>query len=294
MSSSRLLRAAAFASALVSVVPAVAHAQLGGLMKRAAEKALEKKVENKVTGGSGDESAACRKVEFDRTTLELTGERLDKIVAALEAANDGPKGARRKALKADLDAAETRLQELESDPTVQKAEEAQQEYKSCRQEAFSKIVEARMEKEGQGIMTKYMTAMRVHNEKIAAAQAKGDTARANALQDSSWQVMTQVVQPTTADSVAVDRKCGKAPRPSRRAAERDSLRVFVREANDELRAMDEDAEDAMLKKSGMTAAQFAMARERLTTFVQQKRTCGFTKAEVDAINARLEQLDALL
>jgi hypothetical protein len=290
---SHLLRAAVV-GAVVLALPGVAHAQLGGLMKKAAERALEKKAEKTVTGGSGEESSRCRNVTFDRTTVELTEARLEGVVKALNSAYSGPNGAKRRELQSQLTAAEARLSELENDPSVQKAEDSQNDYKSCRQEAFQQIVNARVEKEGQGIMTKYMAAMRVHNEKIAAAQQKGDTAKANALQDSTYQVMMSVVTPTAADSAVVQKKCGNPPRPSRRAAERDSLRTVVREMNDEIRAMDEDAEDAMLKVSGLTATQFAMARERLTMFVKEKSTCGFTKAEVEAINARREELEKLL
>ena len=297
MLTSRLLRGAAF-GALLLAVPAVAQAQLGGLAKRAAQRALEKKAEKSateaVTGRGGDDSPACRNVTFDRTTVELTAVRLDGIVKALNTADEGPTGARRRELRSQIEAAEARLEELRSDESLQKAEESQREYRSCRQEAFGEIVNKRMEAEGQGIMTKYATAMRVHNEKIAAAQAKGDTVKANALQDSTWQVMMSVVTPTAADSAAVQKQCGKEPRVSRRVAERDSLAVAVREMSDELRAMDEDAEDAMLKASGLIATQLAMARERLTMFVKQNRTCGFTKAEMDAITARRADLEKLL
>jgi hypothetical protein len=296
MSTSRLLRSAAV-GALLLAVPAAAHAQLGGLAKRAAQRALEKKAEQTVTQPAtsrSDDSPACRNVTFDRTTVELTGARLDGIVKALDAANAGPNGVKRRELRSRIEAAEARLDELRNDESLQKAEESQREYKSCRQEAFSEIVNKRVEAEGQGIMTKYAQAMRVHNEKIAAAQQKGDTAKANALQDSTWQVMMTVVTPTAADSAIVQKKCGNPPRVSRRVAERDSLAVAVRELNDELRAMDEDAEDAMLEASGLTATQLAMARERLTMYVKQNRTCGYTKAEMDAIDARRADLEKLL
>ena len=297
MINSRFLRGAAL-GALFLAVPAVAHAQLGGLAKRAAQRALEKKAEqtvvDKTVGGKADESAACRNVTFDRTTVELTAARLDGIVKALNTVDQGPNGAKRRELRSQIEAAEARLEELRNDESLQKAEESQREYRSCRQGAFSEIVNKRVEAEGQGIMTKYAQAMRVHNEKIAAAQQKGDTAKANALQDSTWQVMMTVVTPTAADSAVVQKKCGNPPRVSRRVAERDSLAVAVREMNDELRAMDEDAEDAMLKASGLTSTQLAMARERLTSFIRSDRPCGYSKAEQDAIAARKEDLDKLL
>lgn len=290
MLNSRLFRAAT-AGALLLATPAVAHAQLGGLMKRAAEKALEKKA-----GGAseGQGSSACRNVRFDRTVVELTPARLDGIVKALEAASAGPAGAKRKALQAELDAAEARLNELQGDPSLSRAQDSEREWKSCRQEAYQSIVSARAEKEGAGITTKWMKATREHNERIAAAHARGDSVHAAALTDSTYLVMANVIAPTAADSAAVDKRCGKPPRISRRVAERDSLRVAVRELEDEIRALDEDAEDEMARASGLTATQLAMARERLTMFVRENSTCGFTKAELDAIAARRAELEPLL
>jgi hypothetical protein len=290
MLSSRLFRAATV-GALLLAVPVTAHAQLGGLMKKAAEKAIEKKAGG---SGGGSESASCRSVSFDRTVVELTPTRIDAIVKALGTVYAGPKGAKRRSLQSQLDAAEARLHELQNDESISKAEESQREWKSCRQDAYQAIVNARVEKEGAGIMTKWMKAMREHNEKISAAQARGDSVGAAALTDSTQLVMVNVVAPTAADSAMVEKRCGKPPRISKRVAERDSLRVVVREMEDEIRAMDEDAEEEMIKASGLTATQLAMARERLTTFVKENRTCGFTKAEVDAIAARRAELEPLL
>ena len=290
---SRRLAAALAAGALLVTAPAAAHAQFGGLAKKALEKAVEKKVEQKTTAAAA-ESPSCRQVTFDRTTVELTSERLDKVVRALQAADASPAGAKRRELVAQRDAAEARLEELENDEGIRRAQDSQREYASCRNEAFSDIVNARVEKEGAGFSAKYMQALREHQGRIAAALATNDTITANALQDSTYYVLTLVVAPTASDSAAVAKKCGKEPRPSRRVAERDSLRVAVRELNDEIRAVDEDAEDAMVKASGMTATQLAMARERVTMFIRESRTCGFTKAEADAIGARKAELEKLL
>lgn len=297
----RLLAAAACGAVLLAS-PAVAHAQFGGLAKKALEKAVEKKVESKTNpadtsrGGraAGNDSPACREVTFDRTTVELTAERVDKVVKALQAAASTPAGARRRELVAQRDAAEARLRELEADEGISRAQESEREYRSCRDDAFGEIVNARMEKEGAGLSAKYMQAMREHQEKISAAYSRGDSVRAVALQDSTFYVLSKIVAPTAADSAVVEKKCGKAPRPSRRLAERDSLRVAVRELNDEIRAADEDAEDDMVKASGLTATQLAMARERMAMFVHAGKTCGFTKVEMDAIAARSAELKTLL
>ena len=294
----RLLAAAACGAVLLAS-PVVAHAQFGGLAKKALEKAVEKKVEPKTTTpengrrGAAD-SPACREVAFDRTTVELTPERLDKVLKALQAVDASPAGAKRRDLVSQRDAAEARLQELENDEGIRRAQDSEREYRSCRNESFNDIVSARMEKEGAGLSAKYMQAMREHQDKVSAAFRRGDSAGAVALQDSLYVVLSNIVAPTAADSAVVTKKCGKEPRPSRRVAERDSLRVAVRELNDEIRAADEDSEDAMLKASGMTATQLAMARERLTMFVRAGKTCGFTKVEADAIGARKAELEKLL
>ena len=57
---SRLLGAAA-CGALHLAMPAAAHAQFGGLAKKALEKAVEKKVESKTTENARNtESPSCR------------------------------------------------------------------------------------------------------------------------------------------------------------------------------------------------------------------------------------------
>ena len=290
--------------ALVAVaVPSTAHAQFGKALKRAAQDAAARGAERKVQQAAGtsagnaadDATSRCAAPTFDRTTLELTSERVDRLVTALASESQTPEGAKRKALVSQREAAEARLQELENDEALRQAQESERQWKSCRNDGFREILEARMEKEGSGLSAKYMQALRTHNERIVAANAKGDTAKANALQDSTWVVLTTVVAPTAADSAAVGKKCGTPPRTSRRVAERDSLRVAVREMGDEIRDLDERNEDRMLAAVGMTATQLAMARERVTTFIHSSgRPCGFSKAEQDAIAARRADLEKLL
>lgn len=275
---------------------APAQAQFGGLVKKAKEKAAKA-----VAGDAAQQSGVMQPAgscgitpTFDATTIELNASNLDKVVKAFTAVRTaGDKNGRNK-LAAQRDGDRARLEELESDRSVSEAEESQRQYNECRQQAYSEIMQKHAAEKGPGIMADYSRALRTHNDKIAAYEAKGDTAHANALKDSTYTVIMTVVGATPQDSAAVDAKCGKPPRASKRVAERDSLRRVVREESDSIRVLDEDAEDRVRAASGLTNRQLAAARERIETYLRNGQPCGFTKSEVDALNARKSELQKLM
>lgn len=275
---------------------APAQAQFGGLVKKAKEKAAKA-----VAGDAAQQSGVMQPAgscgitpTFDATTIELNASNLDKVVKAFTAVRTaGDKNGRNK-LAAQRDGDRARLEELESDRSVSEAEESQRQYNECRQQAYSEIMQKHAAEKGPGIMADYSRALRTHNDKIAAYEAKGDTAHANALKDSTYTVIMTVVGATPQDSAAVDAKCGKPPRASKRVAERDSLRRVVREESDSIRVLDEDAEDQVRAASGLTNRQLAAARERIETYLRNGQPCGFTKSEVDALNARKSELQKLM
>ena len=293
----RTVRLALVPLMIALVAPVPAQAQFGGLVKKAAEKAAGKAVEQagKKTVNAAEERT-CSPLEFDNTMVELTSERVDQVVKGLQArARAG--GAKRDALVKRRAAAEARLADLENSGTMRDAAESEREWKRCRDEQFQEIIEKRIGDNGgaAAMSPQFMRAMREHNDKIEAAQAKGDTARANALQDSTLLVYYKVYAPTKADSAAADAKCGPPPKASRRIVERDSLRREVRTLGDQIREIDEDAEDEVSKASGMTRTQLAMAIERLRMATEREMAvCRYSKAERDAIAARKEELQKLL
>lgn len=294
--SSRKLAAAA--AALMLMVPIAANAQFGGALRRARERAANaiagQAVQSATSPGQPAQAAQnCPSPTFDATMIELNSGNLDKFIRGLNAIQSAGEHNGRNTLARQLEADRARLEELESDPAISQAEQSQNEYQSCRQNAFNDILQARMQQMGPNIMTQYMRAMREHQERIAAARQRGDTLAAKQMEDSSWAVMSSVVATTHEDSVAVDGKCGRPPRVSRRVAERDSLRTVVREVGDSIRVLDEDAEDAVRGATGMTNRQFAMARERIEMFLSGN-TCPFSGAERSAIDARKAELQRLL
>lgn len=290
---------AALVVAATLVLPAAGHAQLGGLMKKAKEKAAEQI--DKKTDGTAQQSGAMQPAgscgyvpTFDNVTIELNAANLDKVAKALQAVRTAGEKNGRNALAARVQADRARLEELDNDPSLREAENSRHEWESCRNETFQEIINKRIQDKGMGLSPEYMKAMREHQEKIAAAEQRGDVNGAKALQDSTWYAISKVVAPTPQDSAAVNAKCGKPPRASRRAAERDSLQRTVREMSDSVRVLDEDAEDQIRSASGLTPRQVAAARERLEAYLKSGRACGFTKTEVDAINPRKAELEKLI
>lgn len=282
-------------AAVALAAPAPAHAQFGSLVKKAKEKAAQAAAGN-AAQQSGVMQSACGgpAPTFDATTIELNAANVDKVIKAFDAVRTAGEKNGRNRLATQRDADQARLEELEGDPAVSGAEDSQRQYNECRQQAYNDIMQKHAAEKGPGIMADYSRAMRTHNDKIAAYEAKGDTAHANALRDSTYTVIMTVVGATPQDSAAVDAKCGKPPRPSKRVAERDSLRRVVREESDSIRVLDEDAEDQVRAASGLTNRQIAAARERILTYLHNQQACGFTKAEYDALGARKSELQKLM
>ena len=306
-----LARKLAATAALLTVVALPAHAQFGSIMGHIKDKAAEKankKIDEKIDGkkddpqqqGSGPgayrTTGGCTPPTFGPGNIELNADGVSKVLKAFQALHDAGEKNGRNALEARLESDKARLQELEEDPAISEAQDSEHEYQRCQAEGFAQVIQKNLQAKGGGMgwSVEYQKAMREHQEKIAAAEQKGDTATAKALQDSTLLVWQKVWAPTAADSAEVLKKCGKPPRVSRKVAERDSLRVTVREEADSVRGLDEDAEDAVRAASGLTGRQFATARERLQMYLSMGTPCGYTTAEVDAIEAKKGELQKLI
>lgn len=303
------LRKIAAAVVLLAATAVPAHAQFGSIMGHIKDKAAQKanqKIDEKVDGKKADAqqqgasgymtTGSCAPPTFDATNIELNAAGVDKLVKALQAVRAAGDKNGRNALAARVESDKARLEELESDPSISEAEDSQREYKRCQDEGLMQIVQRNVEAKGGawGASVDFQRAMREHQEKIAAAEQRGDSAAAKALQDSTLLVWQKVWAPTASDSAEVAKKCGKPPRASRKAAERDSLRVVVRENSDSIRVLDENAEDQVRAASGLTSRQFGAARERAERYLSMTTPCGFTKAEVDALEAKKGDLQKLL
>ncbi|MHB0947497.1 MAG: hypothetical protein ACYC3Q_13140 [Gemmatimonadaceae bacterium] len=300
--SSRVITAGLVAAAL-ALAPSRGEAQFGKLMKKAAEKAAAKvgeKAGDKAAERAGVDQAGasargrCAPPTFDDVRVELTATRLDGIVKALKVEKESG-GAQRASLVSRQEAAQQRLHAVENSESIRRAEESESEYRSCRDDHFRGVMEARMERmqaDGGGT-PEMMRVMREHNERIQAAAAKGDTEHAKALQDSTFWYYQKAFAPSKADTAAMVAKCGHPPAPSTRIAERDSLRRVVRQLNDQIRAIDDRNEAAIRSASGLSGMQLGQARERIIAALGGT-TCGYTEQELEGIKARRAELEALL
>jgi hypothetical protein len=204
------------------------QAQLGAL-RRAAERRVEQKAEDRVT------QATLIPPTFDATTIEITAERLDRYIAAMEA---------RKAMMASNRQRYERMQEEISGlrESAQRSDNAKERdayesagmrYADCRGDVVT-AMEEEAERQTQAMQQRMMTdplgAQRDPKVKqlmavisaVAAAQQSGDTAAIRRATERMGAVMG-----VTIDSAAIDRKaipkCGARPVKPRSMLITDSL-----------------------------------------------------------------------
>lgn len=298
---------AAFAAAALLAAPATSHAQLGGLMKRAAEKAAQRTAERAVDKKVEDNlppPVGCEPT-FDARTAELTPERLEKMFAWEDQlkARTRDRNSPLAKLYAKRDDVQAELEELREDESLQQYEEDQQEWEACRTEGRMRLLGKKMAEKGPMAMLnpagdpEFQRLQRESaqmNERADALEAKGDTAKANAVRDSASARTWTYYGASPADTLAIAKKCGRPPRPSAKAERRDSLEVALRDVNDEIRTEEEKVDLSPRKTTGLTRGQYEAARERIVRFNQNASNdgyiCGFTKPELQALRERKDKL----
>ena len=276
--------------ALAAAAPA--RAGIRDLIKKAKDKAAQ-------ATGNKDEATApapAAKVEFNDVILELTEQRLERIVAAFKAASAASAG--RAAL------AEKRNQvSLERHEVFQKNEEAiratrgkRDDVEVCYHDGYQEAHDRRTEEYQQKALTdpaireKFTRAAQEHN----AAVARGDSAAIQKVQET----VLSVIAPTHEDTLQVRQKCG--PIPPRLAAEDklDALDQQIASLAEQIRAVDEKVSEGQAKEGQLDRKQFAMASERIQMYLAWRQsksysksaTRGFTPAEIEALEKHLEQL----
>jgi len=283
---SRLLSCAILSIAILS---SPAQAQIGGLVKKARDAATKK---------AGDETGVNAQLEGEDVTyteviLELTPQRVDKVIAGLQASR--AKLAGRPALVDKRDAAATRAADLNDrnrkdlDATAEK----RQQVASCRSEEFTKREDARGESLSARVMSDpaLLKQFQDVSARMAQAQMQGDTAAIRKIGAE----LQQFTAPTAADSAAVDKTCG-APVPlSAVEKEIQSLQAQVSQLDEQLRSMEAAAAQAGGASSGMNERQFAMARERLEMWLSRVKSNskqhGLSSNELKALSNRRADIE---
>lgn len=284
---------------LVTLAPP-AHGGIGGAVKSLkdkAGKAAAQKGAEKAGGKAGQAPAPDEAPpEFGGNLLELTSDRLDQVLKGLKAGEEAKRPradviARRQKVEAELTSVNDKFSEA-----IDEANRKRNDAENCYSDALQDIGKRRNKELEQKMMSdpalyqKYMAMA----QRLGMAQASGDTATVSKLQEE----MLALSRPTRADTVAAQQKCGPLPARHPMAARLEALQHQATSFDDELRAIDEKSNESQAKASGMTARQFAMARERIEMYLASVRgnapPRGFGANELSALASHRSALEAAL
>lgn len=278
----------------VAVAPP-ARAGFGDLVKKAKDKAAQT-VAGKATGTSPSSAARAAAPEFTDELIELTEPRVVQVLKGLDAGNKVL--ASRAPLVKKRDQLQNEAGSLVNQygKAMDAAREKHDEAERCWDEALS---EKKSERDEQ--MQKRMMSDPAMREKVmglglemAQAQAAGDTATMSRIQRE----MAAMSGPTKEDSLAAKQKCGPVPplhpmEPKVQGLQKDAAAV-----DEQIRANDQKSVQAQTEASGLTAEQFAMARERILMWLAAQRAKSnpgaFSDAELAAMAAHRPELEAAL
>ncbi len=257
-----------------------------------------KSVKDKATGQPPAAGAAgsAPPPAFDGRTLELTGPRLDQVLAGFRASAaataDRPKlVARQEQLQKEVDA----LQEKHGGTFAEyaaKRDEHRECLRSGVQEQHRERI-ARMMQAGQVDPRSIETLARL-SVRVNEAQIAGDTATVRKLGVE----VDRIVGVTKEDTLAARKACGPDPTPPPAMARFDAATAEQGATLERLRGMEFAAVETRVKASGMTEDQLAIATDRILLYLAavkgRREPAGFTDTELQALAARRDALAAAL
>lgn len=291
-----MLRRSCAALLLIAVAALPAEGQLGGLLKKAKEKAVEAAADKAGLDTKGDN--ANKPPTYDDVIVELNAQRVDALLRGLEAQKrvltaDGGVVAvlkQREALEAQMPTLNERANAVSSGYYS-----ARNRWSSCESDtrrAYEKTHEDEARRMAAGIMANPTGAAEKARNASAAQQS---LAKAIADNDSvgvrKWTVEYYKAWgiDLSKDDAAVKAKCGESPAKPSAMLELDKANARKDSLDVQARAIENRAVLEGSKASGLTEQQFAMARERAQMAVTGTRT-RFSKAELAAIDAKKAEL----
>ena len=259
--------------------PELAQSQVGGLINKRLPK----------PGGQASGQAPV----FDANTLEITPERIDKLLAAKQASKrliDAPTGP--DALRAKADQLDERQAAIynKSESEIAKWDEKKRAVENCRDSALTAIGQSKRQNSAQD-----MQKMQQVGLAIAMAQSKGDTAEVRRLTEQ----FQKGQEPTAADSTAVARKCGD-PSPIGVVKEWVDLKGQIEQVRSQITQAEAQIDKTETTTSGMNGRQRAVFCERIKLLIKRlkakQETVGFSDTEIEAAKKReqaIKDLEAL-
>ena len=279
--------------AVLAVAPA-ARAGIGDLMKKAQDK-VTKDAQKKAV-----DEKPCPPPEFDAVVVELTNERIKRILAAFEAA--GAAGAGRPALVDKLNKLQEDRYKLDEKhgEAIRELQRKRGDIEVCYHDGYQEATSRKMEEYSKRALTDpALLAKYAELAKGNEAAMKGDTA----MQKRILGGMTEEMLPSKEDSAQVRKNCGPLPAKSSAEQQLEALDRQIRTVQDTIAVVDERVAKAQAKTGGLDPQQWHMALERLQAYSGARKSssqggktavCGYTKPEVEAIEANLPQIKAAL
>lgn len=288
-------------AALLIATPLPAHAQFGALAKKAASKIAR--------GGAEMAGVTSAPPAFDDVILELDETRVQAVIAGLNAAANvtAPGGATRATLMQRAGAAnEQRNALLEGhDKDLQRYDEGTRRVNMCTRDVLDSLNTAQnaaMAKKAAALASsgdpmsssimKEVMQMTMESQKRLAA---GDTA--GAIQVQRAMAKKHGFDPAQ-DSLKAATRCGSLPTKAAWHRQADSLLVVANTSMRQAQALDEQVAAAGAKAAGMTAQQYAMARERVQAYVSANgnpsSSWRYSPVERKALLPKLQQLKELI
>jgi hypothetical protein len=278
--------------------PAAAHAQLGGLMKKAknaaagaATRAAGDAAVEKVAGGSAAASGG------GSSYGALPGEPIDApTFAALV------RGLRRtEAMFADADSARARTGRINEqinaieakhpgaaesyDEAVRGIERCQNTRINAAENARQAVISKKMDnvRNDPAAMRQVQSYMMKYQAEISAAQQRGDPEALEKVMSKMHQEITGIdlIAAAKADTADARKACGTPPAKPAHLVEIDNLRAQYEKLNAEVRSKEEQAGAAGAVASGLPADRYHLLRERLELMMRRgKQASGATDDEV--------------
>lgn len=288
-----------------------AHAQLGGLVKKAKDRVVEQQVANqvekRVNSAASDPGAPPK---FDDVTVELTNDRVSQIIRGLSAGRavlDGANGSpSRAALIAQRDDAANQSADLSQknakaiDAYTVKRDASQR----CRNDAIHASREKRQQANDQRmkeLQTKAMSDPAFREkaiamaQKMAVAQQKGDTAEVRRLM---IELNGGAPESDNVDSLAADKACGSVPAQPAAMVQSEKLNAQANKLTESIRQLEEQAAETEVKESKLSERQYQMARERIEAYLSamkyNSQPRGFSAGELQALGARRADLEKVM
>ncbi len=242
---------------LVAVAP-IAGARIGNPMKKAKEK-LQKAagLESQGQTPEGDD------VVFDNVVVELTNDRVTKIVAGFQKAH--AEASARQELADQYNQKNDEMNQFvnKNQEALQSLRDKRGEVERCTNESYRKITERKAREIAENPMDPQRLAQQAKlAQENNAAAARGDSAAIARTQNA----LNVEVLPSKEDSAAVRKSCGTPPPKSAAELRMDAMQREMDALSEKMRAMDERMAKAQAKDVSLTQQQWSVALERVQMY----------------------------